>query len=167
VHTYDRVARSDADLSSPGIDTYRFTSAEDVVAFARLNPYIGGVTWPEVWHLDEHGAFTCYYQADSLSSLKAWAADPSALLRSRWEGLKAGCCPDDWLIIDSRPWSRFGDDIVDEGDAVAFGIVRRELASIGVRLVDALVFDDDGHWWSMRELTTGELSWHPERGATA
>jgi hypothetical protein len=28
-----------------------------------------------------------------------------------------------------------------------------------VRLVDALVFDDRGHWWSMRELADGTTQW--------
>lgn len=41
-------------------------------------------------------------------------------------------------------------------------LVRRALEPIGVLLLDAVVFDDDGHWWSMHELTTGSTRW-PER----
>ena len=159
MHTYQRVAADDH-RTFPDIETYRFTSALDVVARASVDRTIGWMTWPEVWHLDERGALTCYYKASSLCSLKRWAEDPSNLYRSRDAGLAAGGCGADWLIVDSRPqWRNAGGVVVDEADAEAFTVVRKSLALVGVRLVDAVVFDDDGHWWSMRELTTGETSW--------
>jgi hypothetical protein len=39
-----------------------------------------------------------------------------------------------------------------KGDAHAYLVVRDELASIGVDLVDAMIVDGDFHWWSMRDL---------------
>src|SRR5207253_2798086 len=117
--------------------------------------------WPEVWHLDETGTFTCYYQGSSCDSVTRWARDPSDLERSRRVGLANGGCADRWLIVDSRP-VRFREP-PDEGDAWAFLSLRRHLAGTGIELVDAVVFDDDGHWWSLHELTCGTTAW--TRGA--
>ena len=41
----------------------------------------------------------------------------------------------------------------------AFGVLRRKLSRVGVDLVDAVVFDDEGRWWSLHELTSGTTAW--------
>jgi hypothetical protein len=66
-------------------------------------------------------------------------------------------CGSDWLLVESRP----GDDErprVSQLDVEAFILLRTELHDVGVRLVDAIVFDDSGHWWSMREMADGTTS---------
>jgi len=37
----------------------------------------------------------------------------------------------------------------------------------GINLIDAMVFDDDGHWWSLHELTTGSLAWNHNNDSKA
>jgi hypothetical protein len=155
VHTYDRPETPTRPL--PSIAEFRFNDALDVVAYAEVNPCIGWNTWPEVWHLDSEGELACWYRGSSGDSLKRWARSPADLRRSRREGLADGGCADRWLIVDSR---RVGmDDPPDEGDGRAFLSLRRSLARIGVELVDAVVFDDKGHWWSLHELTSGTTAW--------
>jgi hypothetical protein len=155
VHNYDRPAASTEPL--PSIAEFRFNDALDVVAYAEINPCLGWNTWPEVWHLDDEGRRACGYRASSCDSLTRWARNPSDLRRSRREGLASGGCADRWVIVDSR---RVGlDDPPDEGDGQAFLTLRRSLRRIGVELVDAVVFDDEGHWWSLHELTAGTTAW--------
>lgn len=36
-----------------------------------------------------------------------------------------------------------------EHDARAFGVVRKEMARIGVNVVDCVIFDSTSRWWSM------------------
>ena len=55
------------------------------------------------------------------------------------------------LIVENRTLGR-SDVPPSEGDAHAYLVVRGELASIGVNLVDAMIFDGDFHWWSMHDL---------------
>jgi|SRR5439155_10333335 len=155
MHTYDRPAATFKLL--PSIARFRFTDALDVAAYAEVDRCLGQKTWPEVWHLDETGTFACYYKGSSLDTLARWAQDPSDLERSRLGGLARGGCADRWLIVDSRPVG-LGDP-PDEGDVWAFLSLRRRLAEIGIELVDAVVFDDDGHWWSLHELTCGTTAW--------
>jgi hypothetical protein len=158
VHTYKRPNR-DAPLP-PNIGEFRFNDAVDVVAYAERDLLIGLQTWPEVWHLDETGMFQCYFKGSSCDSLVRWADEPWPLERSRAEGLAHGGCVDRWVIVDSR-LIRFTDP-PDEGDVRAFLDLRSHLNDvIGVDLVDAVVFDDRGHWWSMHELTSGTTAWIP------
>ena len=162
MHTYERRWTDDSPL--PDIEAYRFADALDVVAFAEADRLIGWRTWPEVWHLDDEGRFRCHFRGSSRASLKRWADRPWPLHRSRAEGLADGGCPDRWLIIDSRP--RGTRDQVDDSDPGAFLRLRDELRSIELLLVDAVVFDDQGHWWSMHEQTCGTTRW-PEPGQCA
>lgn len=155
VHTYERP--EDADI--PSLSDWRFNSPSDVVAWAERDPVIGWSTWPEVWHLDDDGELHCYFKGSSFDTLESWASDPYPLRRSRREGLATGYCPNRWLIVDSRPTWMESRPAPTEADAAAFAVVERELASLGVHLVDVMVFDDQGHWWSLRELTTGSTSW--------
>lgn len=157
MHTYDRPEPSADAL--PSIRAFRFNDALDLVAYAELDATIGWKTWPEAWHLDAAGLFECYYKASSCDSLVRWARDPSGLYRSRREGLARGGCTQRWVIVDSRPVWLNDPPIVSEADAEAFLRVRRHLRRVGVHLLDCVVFDDDGHWWSMHELTSGTTAW--------
>jgi hypothetical protein len=130
----------------------------EVVAWAELDSTIGWKTWPEVWHLDEGGRLRCCYQASSLDSIRGWSDDVSPLLRSRREGVRTGGCADRWLIIESRA-AGHGPGRPDGSDAEALLVIRSALEPLGVVVVDAMVFDNDGHWWSMQEAATGALSW--------
>ena len=141
----------------PGFDEMQFRGVLDVVAHAEQNLSIGLNTWPEVWHLDGEGRLTCAGPRSSCNTIKRWARDPSDLFRVRRDR-QVPACGDNWLIVDSR--NVFYDPpIVDEGDIEAFVVLRRKLRTVGVHLVDAVVFDDSGHWWSLHELTTGTLTW--------
>jgi hypothetical protein len=140
------------DLPDPDITAFRFRAPLDVVEFARHDRNIGWATWPEVWHLDEDGRFRCYFKASSLDRLVRWADKPWPLHRSRQEGLQSaeGCAPN-WLIIENRTHART-DIPPSELDAHAYLVVREDLASIGVHLVDVMIFDGDFHWWSLHDL---------------
>ena len=46
-----------------------------------------------------------------------------------------------------------------EDDARAFLRLRRGLARHGVVLLDVMVFDQEFHWWSLHELTSGTTTW--------
>ena len=161
MHTYAALWPEDEVGELPELEQFRFNSADDVVAWAQRDRTIGWMTWPEVWHLDDEGAFRCYYKAFSRDSIRRWAEDPTDLHRSRQQCLAEGECAGRWLIVESRPTWHVGEPTVDERDAEAFGSLRRELASIGVTLVDAVIFDDARHWWSMHELTSGAATWPP------
>lgn len=69
-------------------------------------------------------------------------------------------CPDYWVVLEPR--HRWDPDRyeVTEGDAQAFVGLRRELARLGVTLLDVVVFDEDLHWWSLHELTSGSTAWN-------
>ncbi len=145
--------RDDQDF--PLLEALRLRGPADVVEWASRDSSIGAMSWPEVHHLDSHGAIRCGFRAFSRDSIRRWAEDPSDLHRSRREGLAAGPCPPDWLIIESRQrWMTSG-VLVTEADAQAFEVVHHELAVIGVRLLDVMIFDDEAHWWSMGQLLSG------------
>jgi hypothetical protein len=136
---------------------------EDVVEWASVDAEFGSVDWLDVLHLSADGEVRCCCAAPPGSSLLGWAEDPFPLLRLRLEGLDRGGCGSDWLLLDSRT-RRSGSCIPPcELDDRAFATLRGELATIGVRLLDAMVFDDRGHWWSLLERTTGSSAW--ERGS--
>jgi hypothetical protein len=48
---------------------------------------------------------------------------------------------------------------VTEGDGQAFVRLRSGLAEFGVHLLDVVVFDQEHHWWSFHELTSGGAEW--------
>src|SRR5438105_4531026 len=137
MHTYRALWTEGSVGALPDILEYRFNDALDVIAWAEHDRTIGWKTWPEVWHLDDEGAFCCYYKASSLDSIRGWAGDPSGLHRSRREGLATGHCPRRWLIVESRQrW--WYDPVIEEGDVKAFLAVREELSTIGLALVDTV-----------------------------
>jgi len=158
MHTYELRATPLDPL--PDITTYRFHDALDVVAYAARDLVIGSKTWPEVWHLDDEGRFCCYCKGSSLDSLERWAVDSTPLVRSRACGVSSSDgCADGWVVVDSKPsWLR-GEPIVTEATVAAFLMVRDRLALLGVTLLDAVIFDDLRHWWSIHELITGTTAW--------
>lgn len=158
MHTYTRPPRT---APLPSKEGRRFRSALDVGAYAEVDILLGAATVPDVWHLDHTGENRCGMRGTTPESLQVWAGDPYRLRRSRAEGVRSreGCARH-WVIVDSRPFSMRGKPIPpDEADVAAFSSIRADLLTIGVDLLDALVFDDQGHWWSMHELTTGTTAW--------
>ena len=119
---------------------------------------MGRSTHPDIWHLDANGQFQCYTPSYTTNSLKRYAEDPHDLFVSREHGLELGDCPSRWLFIEPLlPWNDH--PVPDEADASAFVVLRATLETIGVELVDAVMFDDACHWWSMNELLTGSPLW--------
>jgi hypothetical protein len=143
----------------PSLADFRFNDALDLARYAELDWLIPWWTSPEIWHLADDGAFQCGSKGSSLDSVRRFAENPSALLRCRKTVLDEPC-PDRWLIIEPRhpllqEWYR-----VDEADAQAFLTLRRRLAiEHRINLLDVIVFDQDFHWWSLHELTSGTTKW--------
>ena len=156
MHTYIKPVAVPG-LRLPGIAEFRFNDALDVVAYAEKDPTIGWKTWPEVWHLDDEGLFQCYFKGYTSQSIVRWARKPRELRRD--VAGSPGVCPSRWLIVDSRPVWLNEPPSVTEADAQAFLTLRRKLARYGITLVDDVVFDDEGHWWSLHELTAGTRAW--------
>ncbi len=162
MHTYPQLWSDGARPEFPITSDDVFTCAEDVVAKAALWPLMGRATFPEVWHLDPDGHYECGWQASSLDTLVGWAEEPEWLQTHLWHSRADGCRHDRWVIVDSRPTELPTRERVGELDAWAFGRLRHDLARSGINLVDAVVFDDRQHWWSMRELTMRTTSWSLE-----
>lgn len=158
MHTYERLWNPDS-AECPSITRFRFRSALDVVALAQVDRVVGARGGAEVWHLDHNGRFRCYSPGSTLDSLVDWASDPQPLYRSRADGLAAGNCPTRWLLVESRPGWLIAEARPIEDDVDAFVVLQQHLATVEVELVDAMMFDDAGHWWSMRELATHQLAW--------
>ena len=145
---------------SPAVESLRFRCASDVVAWASIDFSLGRNTWPEIWHLDNSGKLHCLHRGSSLDSVRAWAANPEPLLRPRTDELsRLTGCPDRWVVIDSRPSSRYPPPAVVQADVEAFEQLRLLLATITVVLLDVVIFDDDYCWWSLHEITTGSTEW--------
>jgi hypothetical protein len=148
----------------PDLGDARFCSTPDVVRFAAPHPGIGRVTWADTWHLDHEGRVTCCGNAGPFSSVVDLAEDPMPLLRSRLAGVAAGGCGPNWVIVESRPrWLWDGRPEPSESDGLAFTVLRDDLAEVGVTLLDCVVFDDHGRWWSLRQECGGGLQWPPLR----
>jgi hypothetical protein len=113
-----------------------------------------------VWHLDEHGAMRSYYKAFTVDSIRRWADDPRDLFITRSSDGSDLDATERWLIVESRQAWRCNRPLVDERDAEAFLRLRATLAPDGIELLDAVVFDDERHWWSMHELTSGTTRWN-------
>lgn len=158
MHTYVRPTTIPEPLV-PSFADLRFRDALDVVAYAELDLGIGLHTWPEVWHLDEDGGLTCAGPRSSCNTMKRWARGEGDLYEVRRNPPAGVRCGDRWVIVDSRRKGFYDPPTVDEGDVRAFGDLRRKLTRVGVDLVDAVVFDDDGHWWSLHELTSETTAW--------
>lgn len=137
---------------------FTFRDARDVARFAALDPLTTWYTWPEVWHLDNEGRWHCCSRGSSLDSVRRFAKAPSQMLGCRLVPTDQPC-PDYWVVLEPRQRWRLSRPEVNEGDAQAFVVLRRGLAGFGVTLLDVVVFDDDFHWWSLHELTSGTTAW--------
>jgi hypothetical protein len=141
----------------PSISDFVFASAVDVIRYCELDCTSTWRTWPELWHLDDIGAFTCYSKGSSFDSVRTFAKRPADLLRCR-DFDPDDSCPNRWVIIESR--HPYNDHYrVGEGDAEAFVKLRRGLARRGVTLLDVVVLNQENQWWSLHELTTGTVTW--------
>ena len=166
MHHYEHLVAADDPTPPPGLASSRFRDPHDLDELAKVDRLLGGSTCPEAWHLDAAGRFRCGYRGSSIESIRDWADDPYPLRRSRREGLASvDGCTDRWLIVESRPTWTCPSPTVTEADAAAFVRVRRVLADLGVHLLDCMVFDDRGHWWSLHELTSGSLRWDLDAAA--
>lgn len=159
MHTYPQLWSAEEPPDFPITSEDVFRCAEDVVAKASLWPLMGRSTCPEVWHLDPDGHYECGWRASSMCTLVRWAEEPEWLQTHLFHSRADGCRHDRWVIVDSRPTELPFRERVGEQDAWAFDRLRRDLAHSGIDLVDAVIFDDRQHWWSMRELTTRTTTW--------
>ena len=173
-HTYIPANRFDIDSHGrPHIGDGTFHDARDVVAFAEAGGVDTGVTSCESWHLDPDGRFVCGTRGTSADSLERWAADPERLVRAYLDSRVVGSCTPRWVVVDCRPHvDVVGPDgsglrpvvpvVITEADPERFLRLQRQLDVIGITLLDAVVFDGRGRWWSLRELVTGSIRW-PQR----
>jgi hypothetical protein len=153
MHTFQPRWGDSAHDGPPEIGDFLFTSTLDVVRYAELDRASTWRTWPELWHLDDTGAFRCYSKGSSCDSVRTFAKRPAELLRCRDFDVDDSC-PDRWVIIEPRhPELRCYR--VDEGDAAAFVKLRRALARRRVTLLDVIILNEENQWWSLHELTTG------------
>ncbi len=92
-----------------------------------------------------------------MDSVRTLAARPDKLLECRETDLGYPC-PDRWVMIEPRHewhrWYRVG-----EGDAESFMALRQSLVEYRVALLDVVVFDQECHWWSLDEMTSGSTTW--------
>lgn len=136
-----------------------FADAVDVARFAEEGGVLVGQSRCESWHLDPVGRWVCGTRGTMCDSLDQWAADPHRLLRAYLEGRVAGSCTPRWVIVDERPQWETDPTTPTEADVEQFLRLRRQLAVAGITLVDAVIFDDRLHWWSICELVTGSTRW--------
>ena len=165
MHTYEFVGSPDDHRKYPITESDQLRCAEDVVAKAARWPMFGRGTCAEVMHLDELGHTECGWRPSSFQSLLYWNEHREDLTKALLHARLERCDHERWLVVDSRPTS-LGDlcPPVSEADAKAFTEIRMWLGERGVELVDTVVFDDQQHWWSMRELTMGTTRWLPDPG---
>lgn len=157
MHRYE-LPEVDGPYEYPGFPDWPLTGALDVERQIILERVVAKRTYPEVWHLDDHGCFSCGYRGCTGDSVRRWADDPSDLRRSRREGLRDNGCAPNWLIIEPRPEWLFPDGPIDERDVQQFLRLRDALQPVGVNLVDAILVVED-RWWSLRELSAGTTKW--------
>ena len=145
VPLWDQLGVDDLDITD-----HTFRSPDDALEWGRRDSLVTWKTWPEVWHLDQDGVFHCYFRASSGDGIRRWCDDAHHLHLSHYAGQQAdgGCAPN-WLIIESRQDYLYDPVAPTEHDARAFGVVRKEMARIGVNVVDCVIFDSTSRWWSM------------------
>lgn len=159
MHSYQRQWPDDgSDWTPPSPSDFRFRDARDVATFAAMDALTTWYTYPHVWHLDRSGRWHCCSKGSSIDSVRRFAEAPEYMLECRLTSVDHPC-PDYWVVLEPR--HRWDPECyeVTEGDAQAFVVLRRELARLGVTLLDVVVFDEDFHWWSLHELTSGSTEW--------
>ena len=161
MHTYyPRWADDPAARVLPNLADFRFNDAIDVVRYAELDWLVTWRTWPDVWHLDDDGAFRCSSKGSSLDSVRRLAEDPIDMLRCREIELDQPC-PDRWLDHRAAPSVAQGPVSRRRGRraGVPHPPARRLADEHGIVLLDVMVFDQEFHWWSLHELTSGTPRW--------
>ena len=143
----------------PDIHDHRFHDALDVVAYAEVGGIVSGERRCSSWHLDRDGRFACGTRATLCDSLAEWADDPERLVRAFIAARRDGGCASRWVIIDERGPVDGPCSLPGEEDAEQFLRLRRQLEVVGIRLLDAVIFDGANRWWSMSELLTGSTRW--------
>ncbi|MDZ7678220.1 MAG: hypothetical protein U5K29_06690 [Acidimicrobiales bacterium] len=166
MHTYERDLCRAGNEGWPPWDQLRLTRAEDVVDLARADPTIGWATWPDVFSLDHRGSPQSWYKGFTRDSVRSWADDPSPLVEAAQHPCATPAVTNRWLIIESRLTCLYDEPVVGDHDAEAFLRLRRDLADHGYLLLDSVVFDDELHWWSLHELTSGTTIWPNRLEAT-
>ncbi len=159
MHSYQPQWPDDSsEWTPPNPADFLFRDARDVANFASIDRLTTWYTYPHVWHLDEGGRWCCCSKGSSFDSVRRFAAEPEDMLQCRLTPVDEPC-PDYWVVLEPR--HRWDPDLyeVTEGDAEAFVVLRRGLARFGVTLLDVVVFDEDYHWWSLHELTSGSTAW--------
>ena len=128
-----------------------------MVDLARADFLIGRQLFPEVYSLDERGAVVTWYPGTTPDTIGRWADRPEPILSAPGRRSPGPGQRERWVVIESRPcWFR---PSVSEADAEQFLRLRRVFLAGGVALVDVVVFDDELHWWSLHELTSGSTTW--------
>jgi len=159
VHTYQPLWPQDRkDWRPPRLDSFTFRSADDVGAYAALDALNIWYAYPHIWHLTDHGRFDCCSKGSSLDPVARFAEHPEELLECRWTDVEPEC-PDNWVILEPRHEWLADRYEVTEDDARAFVQLRRALQENGISLLDAVIFDQEFHWWSLHELTSGTTVW--------
>jgi len=146
----------------PGLDIAArpFLCADDVAQCAVEGGILTGQRRTQSWHLARDGQFTCGTRATCSDSLADWAAQPNRLIEAFLDGRAEGSCSPIWVVIDERPLGLTDPcEPPGEHDAEQYLRLQRQLEVAGITLVDAVVFDDQRHWWSMCELLTGTTAW--------
>lgn len=158
MHTYAHDLVCPGDIGWPPWDDMRLERAEDIVDLARADILMGRQLFPEVYSLDERGAVLTWYPGTTLDTIGRWAERPEPLVCARGRRPPGPGQRERWVVIDSRPvWFKWPPP--SEADAETFLRLRRVLLDHGVALLDVVVFDDELHWWSLTELTSGSTTW--------
>jgi hypothetical protein len=148
--------RSNWTVPNPTDFTYR--DARDIAAYAANDALTTWYTYPHIWHLDREGRWRCCSKGSSLDSVRRFAEAPAHLLKCRQVPTQHPC-PDYWVVLEPRHrWDLDGQEVT-EGDVEAFLVLRNGLARHGVRLLDVVILNEEFHWWSLHELTSGTTTW--------
>ncbi len=158
MHTFTPEWPNDlATYEPPSLFDFTYRDATDIGKYAAREPLAAWYTRPEAWHLDGRGLWRCCSKGSSLDSVRRYAAHPERMVECRLVKPRRRC-PNNWVMLEPRhPWSDRYE--VTEGDAEAFVRLRAGLVEFGVNLLDVVVFDQECHWWSLYELTTGSTEW--------
>ena len=144
--------------ATPQLTSFVYRDALDVVRYSELEPLTTWYTYPHAWHLDDGGVWRCCSKGSSFDSVRRYADEPEIMLHCRETPVKPPC-PNNWVMLEPRRPYREDEYQVSEEDARAFIILRGRLAVYGISLLDVVVFDQDKHWWSLHEVTSGTTAW--------
>jgi hypothetical protein len=104
----------------------------------------------ETWFLDDEGFYAGCFHSRRPRKLHDWASDPSALLEVRRLGVAEGGGPANWLFFENRLIRRWTTKC-QANDIAAFISLRETMASVGVNVVDHVIFGERDDMWSLHE----------------